>query len=201
MPVVRGDTVFALLQRAHRRGISWQALRELVAMVKAAADGLAHAHDRGVIHRDVKPQNLMTSTHGGTFVLDWGMAAVRAALGRVATAAWQPLDTGAFAHSVVVTVKGTIADMAPEQARGEAEMGPAADVYGLGSTLFEVLAGAAPRTGSGRSMAAQAREGRRPTWPPAHRAPAALVALTNDCLHPNAKERPTAATLALRLGL
>ena len=95
----------------------------------AVADALAHAHDRGVVHRDIAPGNIMLTPAGTVKVLDFGIA--RAARG--STRSGSP-----SAH-------GTAAYVAPEQARGEAS-DQRADVYALGAVLYELLAGRPPFT-------------------------------------------------------
>jgi len=98
-------------------------------LMLAAAAGLDHAHNHGVLHRDVKPDNLMFTSTGQLKVTDFGIAKVVAGDKTVATADG--------------TVVGTPAYMAPEQAEGDA-VGPAADVYACGTILFELLTGRLP---------------------------------------------------------
>ena len=100
---------------------------EAVRLVIQACHGLAHAHAQGLVHRDVKPQNLLLRDDGVLKVADFGIA--RAA------------ETTALTQ--VGTVLGTAAYLAPEQALGE-EVTPAADVYALGAVLYELLAGRPP---------------------------------------------------------
>jgi serine/threonine-protein kinase len=100
---------------------------EAVALAAQACDGLAHAHAAGLVHRDVKPHNLLLRRDGTLKVADFGIA--RAA--------------EATALTQVGTVLGTAAYLAPEQAAGE-EITAAADVYSLGAVLYELLAGRPP---------------------------------------------------------
>lgn len=106
---------------------------------------IAAAHYRGVIHRDLKPQNVMLGARGETFVMDWGLARV---LGR-AESQERPislapdLTSGTDAGPV-----GTPSYMSPEQAWGEREqIDEKSDVWGLGALLFELLTGRAPFVG------------------------------------------------------
>jgi len=101
--------------------------KEAVGLVLQACRGLAHAHAAGLVHRDVKPQNLLLREDGTVKVADFGIA--RAAETTVLTE--------------VGTVLGTAAYLSPEQALGE-EVTPAADVYSLGAVLYELLAGQPP---------------------------------------------------------
>ena len=95
----------------------------------AAASALHHAHGRGVLHRDVKPENLLFSAQGVMKVGDFGIAKV--------------LDGGMTMATRQGQVLGTPSYMAPEQAMGE-PVGPATDLYALGVTIYEFLSGALP---------------------------------------------------------
>jgi serine/threonine protein kinase len=97
-------------------------------LARQAAAGLAYAHEQGVVHRDIKPENLLVMPQGTVKILDFGLAAVADLASRKTRAG---------------TLLGTPAYMPPQQARGEA-VGPAADVYSLGATLYEMLSGQAP---------------------------------------------------------
>jgi eukaryotic-like serine/threonine-protein kinase len=100
---------------------------EAVALVTQACQGLAHAHAAGLVHRDVKPHNLLLRSDGTLKVADFGIA--RAA--------------EATALTQVGTVLGTAAYLAPEQAAGE-EVTAATDIYALGAVLYELLTGRPP---------------------------------------------------------
>jgi len=98
------------------------------------ADGVAHAHARGVVHRDLKPGNVLVDAHDRVCVLDFGVARILEP-----TAACDPTLTQ---HGQLI---GTLRSMSPEQARGDsAAIGPATDVHALGLLVFEVLTGHRP---------------------------------------------------------
>jgi tetratricopeptide (TPR) repeat protein len=150
MPVVQGwdldDVVRKLVQRDPAT-VAEFALPCLIAILIAVGDAVANAHARGVVHRDLKSQNIMLGRFGEVFVLDWGIAKL---MGRPATEARQSVsepgrrvDLAIDAESVPTlsgTVIGTPGYMAPEQARGETDVvGFAADVYALGVILYQLL--------------------------------------------------------------
>jgi serine/threonine-protein kinase len=104
-------------------------LRGGVAALEQAARGVQAAHDAGVVHRDLKPGNILVTESGETKVLDFGLA-------RTAGTATPLTREG--------TVMGTFCYMAPEQARGEPSVSGRADIYALGAILYEILAGRPP---------------------------------------------------------
>src|SRR4051794_29565417 len=99
------------------------------AVTLATLSALHYAHQRGVLHRDVKPENLMFSSKGDLKVTDFGIAKVVGGAATVATRAGDVLGTPAY--------------MAPEQAMGE-ELSPATDIYAVGTVLYELLSGTLP---------------------------------------------------------
>jgi tetratricopeptide (TPR) repeat protein len=122
----------------------------LVPAILAVAEAIAYAHSRGVVHRDLKPHNVLVGPFGETVVLDWGLAKeVRAVAESAASRSGSgerpdhPADRIGETTATGALV-GTLAYMAPERFNGEAgdERG---DVYGLGAILYRVLAGRVPR--------------------------------------------------------
>jgi len=122
MEHVEGETLADLLARRDRLPPE-----EAGGLAFQAAHGLAHAHAAGLVHRDVKPQNLLLREDGTLKIADFGIA--RAAEGTSLTQAG--------------TVLGTAAYLSPEQALGE-DVTPATDVYSLGAVLYELLTGRPP---------------------------------------------------------
>ena len=116
----------------------------LLPHVQAAIDAVAHAHARGVIHRDLKPANILVGEHGETVVIDWGLAKVIGEPDDPATRDSMPSDS---LQTQMGSVFGTPGFMAPEQARGD-EIGTHGDVYALGATLYQLLAGTPPHSGN-----------------------------------------------------
>jgi len=132
--------------------------------VTQVAHTLGFAHARGVVHRDVKPDNVLIAGHGEVVVVDWGIAKVEGA-SDVGSALSGPSGSGdAGTRSTLHgSVLGTPAYMAPEQARGEiAAIDARTDVFAVGAMLYQVLSGRAPYEGATTaSTLAAALEGRR----------------------------------------
>jgi serine/threonine protein kinase len=180
MECVEGETLATVLSR--RRRLPW---REAVALALQACAGLQHAHDAGLVHRDVKPQNLLLREDGTVKLVDFGIA--RAAE-----------ETGLTQAG---TILGTAAYLSPEQAAGE-EVTAAADVYSLGAVLYEVLTGRTPYTFETLAELAyrQANEPIEPVRELAPDVPTAVEDVVMRCLARNPAYRPSsAAELAAQL--
>src|SRR5262245_16488370 len=112
--------------------------REAADLVAAVADALQYAHEQGVIHRDVKPSNIMIGDDGGPCVMDFGLA---------------KREAGEITMTVEGQVLGTPAYMSPEQARGEGHaVDGRGDVYSLGVVLYQLLTGELPFRGTQRML-------------------------------------------------
>ncbi len=114
--------------------------RTLLTRLVDVSQAIAFAHTRGVIHRDLKPGNIMLGDFGEVYVLDWGIARI---IGEepATSAATSDVEIGeGVAETQTGSVLGTLGYMPPEQVRGE-RVDPSADVYALGCILFEILTG------------------------------------------------------------
>jgi tetratricopeptide (TPR) repeat protein/tRNA A-37 threonylcarbamoyl transferase component Bud32 len=134
MPFVEGESLRARLDREGELAVS-----EAVRILREVADALAHAHARGIVHRDIKPDNvLLTERHA--LVADFGVAK-----------AIHDGQAGAHAGEGTLTsvgfTLGTPAYMAPEQAAGDSHIDQRADIYALGVMAYEMLAGERPFAG------------------------------------------------------
>ncbi len=109
----------------------------LLAAFQDLLEALAYLHGRGVVHRDVKPENLLVDQHGRARLLDFDLAI------RVA----QPEGAAPAAAAVTAAVAGTIAYLSPEQAAG-APASPASDLYAVGVMLYAALTGEVPYSGT-----------------------------------------------------
>jgi len=141
MERVRGHTLDDILQK-RKAPIE---MRESLATVAQAADGLAYAHSMGVIHRDIKPANLMIAENGVLKIMDFGIARVR----------------GSQRLTRTGSIVGTLAYMAPEQLRGE-EGDEASDLYSLAIVLYEMLSGNPPFSATSEYDLMQAQINQRP---------------------------------------
>jgi eukaryotic-like serine/threonine-protein kinase len=141
MELVRGHTLDDILKKRNAP----LDVRESLAIIAQAADGLAYAHSMGVIHRDVKPSNLMIAESGVLKIMDFGIARVRGS---------QRLTRSG-------SIVGTLAYMAPEQLRGE-EGDESCDLYSLAIVLYEMLSGSPPFNATSDYELMQAQINTRP---------------------------------------
>jgi eukaryotic-like serine/threonine-protein kinase len=128
MPFVDGESLRVRLDREH-----CLAVPETIEIARAVASALAYAHGCGVVHRDIKPDNIMLH-QGEAMVTDFGIAKAFAAIGQETLT-----STG--------LIVGTPSYMSPEQAAGEVEVDGRSDIYSLGCVIFEMLAGERPFLG------------------------------------------------------
>src|SRR5262249_48404925 len=148
MRFIRGETLKEAVDRwmSSSASESERALqyRQLLARFMAACHAIAYAHSRGVLHRDVKPANIMLGPYGETLVVDWGLAKAvgKGELSGSEDQVLAPASVSASTPTRVGAVLGTPQFMSPEQASGLLEhLGPASDVYSLGATLYYMLTG------------------------------------------------------------
>src|SRR5262249_45230492 len=111
-------------------------------------NAVAYAHSRGVLHRDLKPGNIMLGKYGETLIVDWGLAKSVGRSEQTRTteeSTLHPSSGSDWAATVMGTGIGTPRYMSPEQAAGRLDLlGPASDIYSLGATFYALLTGTAP---------------------------------------------------------
>ncbi|MBX7074897.1 MAG: protein kinase [Pirellulales bacterium] len=152
---------------------------EAARWVKQIAEGVEHAHSRGVLHRDLKPSNILLTTEETPKISDFGLAKLLNEE-RDLTFTGEPLGTACY--------------MAPEQAIG-VDAGPATDIYGLGAILYELLTGEPPHGGANRAETMLLVRGASPTPPRAlaGRIPRDLEAVCLKCLEKEPARRYASA--------
>ncbi len=146
MRVVRGNTLWALLHDPERPPGSSERLGELIEVFLKVCDAVAYAHSRGVVHRDIKPDNIMVGPYGAVYLMDWGLAKVQraAAPGLVDV----PRPPGSPLTKVKEGAVGTPSYMPPEQARGEQHnVDTRSDIFALGAVLYHIVTGKMPYPG------------------------------------------------------
>ena len=181
MEYVEGEALSDLLR--HRRRLDPD---EAAALTRQACAGLETAHKAGLVHRDIKPQNLLLTPNGTLKIADFGIA--------------RSIDDTRLTREG--TVLGTAAYLAPEQAAGEA-VTPAADIYSLGAVLYELLTGRPPYEAQSLvELASKQREGSiMPVRELVPDVPARLEDAVMHALARSADYRPeSAATFAHELG-
>lgn len=170
----------------------------LLPVIIQVAHTLGFAHDRGIVHRDVKPDNVMVGEHGEVWVVDWGIAKVSGRQESLATAAPE-----GHAHTQRGSLLGTPAFMAPEQARGDVDAIDArTDVFALGAILYALFTGRAPNDGDDlTTILAAALTGKRPALAAvAPATPDPLVAIVERAMSQDPAARfPNASSLARAL--
>ena len=173
MPLVEGESVRARLRRDGELPVP-----EAVRVLRDVADALSYAHRHGVVHRDIKPDNVLLSDHHA-LVTDFGVA--------------KALDAASRHSTLTATglVLGTPAYMAPEQAAADPHTDHRADIYALGVLGYEILAGRPPFAGPSAQaiVAAQLTQAATPLAEVRPSVPPALAALVMRCLEKRPADR------------
>jgi eukaryotic-like serine/threonine-protein kinase len=184
MPLIEGESLRAKLAREGELPIT-----ETVRILRDVADALAYAHEHGVVHRDIKPDNVLIARHHAV-VTDFGVAKALSD------------STGKSSLTSAGVALGTPAYMAPEQAAADPHADHRCDIYALGALGYEMLTGRPPFTGATPQhvLAAQVTETPEPVTRRRATVPAALAALVMRCLEKSAADRcQTAGELVQQL--
>ncbi len=189
MRFIRGDTLKETVDRfrqdeslrrdAGRRSLE---LRKLLRRFDDVCNAVDYAHGRGVLHRDIKPRNVIVGRHGETLLVDWGLAKV---MGRSdqdeGEGTLTPSDASGSTETLPGRAMGTAAFMSPEQAAGDLDrLAPQSDVYSLGATLYYILTGRPPVLGDVGEVLRKTQEGDFP--PPRQIDPSIFKPLEAVCL-------------------
>ena len=163
MRFIKGDSLMTAIEQyyklhaesGHRAGPDVDPqFRQLMRRYYDVCNAIEYAHSRGVLHRDLKPGNIMLGKYGETLVVDWGLAKAMGTTGESAgprsvedEVPLVPASGSGSAETLPGSALGTPAYMSPEQALGRLDLlGPPSDVYSLGATLYCLLTGRAPFT-------------------------------------------------------
>ncbi len=155
MRFIRGDNLKEAVKRFHQAesgqrdpGKRMVAFRQLLGRFLDVCNAMAYAHARGVLHRDLKPGNIMLGQYGETLVVDWGLAKLVSQKETATTVQERPMSLSSSSNSTETkagSALGTPQFMSPEQAAGRLDLlGPFSDVYSLGATLYYLLTDKAP---------------------------------------------------------
>ena len=190
MRFIRGETLVDAIKAFHAsenagkdNGERDVAFQKLLRSFLSICQTMAYAHSRGVIHRDIKPGNVMIGPYGETLLVDWGLAKL---LGMPEGSSeysqrWRESACRRLLEPDSGVVKGSPAYMSPEQAAGKGdEIGPASNIYSLGTTLYALLTGRPPFTGPILEVLAEVKAGLFP--PPRQVRPNVPPALEAVCL-------------------
>jgi eukaryotic-like serine/threonine-protein kinase len=179
MPYVEGES---LRQRLAQGQLP---IPEVVSVLRDVLRALSYAHGRGIVHRDIKPDNVLLSA-GAAVVTDFGIA-------KAISAARTQGDSTALTQTG--TSIGTPAYMSPEQAAGDPDIDARADLYALGCMAYELLTGQPPFAGksAARIIAAHITESPRPIDELRPDVPAALAKIVTHCLAKRPEDRPLSA--------
>jgi WD40 repeat protein/serine/threonine protein kinase len=209
MRLVRGENFKDAIARYHAGrgagpdpGARSLELRNLLRRFLDVCNAIDYAHTRGVLHRDVKPGNVMVGKHGETMVIDWGLAKAAGredGVARSEDGTLRPESGSDSGETAPGSLLGTPAYMSPEQAAGRLDrLGAVSDVYSLGATLYHLLTGRPPFAGNAAEVVPQVVEG---TFTPPRQVNRAVPAgLEAVCLKAMAREPggryPSAKALA-----
>jgi serine/threonine protein kinase/formylglycine-generating enzyme required for sulfatase activity len=160
MKEIRGRSLLEVIEELHAASDgtwgttpSGWTLNRLITVFQQVCEAVAYAHSRGVLHRDLKPTNVMVGAFGEVVVMDWGLAKIAGSVsGPISSNSAIQVVTSRSRGNMFQTRSGSVAGtpnyMPPEQARGDhGRIGPWSDVYSLGALLYEILADRAPYDG------------------------------------------------------
>ncbi|MGB0578147.1 MAG: serine/threonine-protein kinase [Limisphaerales bacterium] len=197
MKRIQGESLRTILRRKED---PWP-LHRLLRIFMAICDTIAYAHTRGVIHRDLKPDNIMVGQFGEVVVIDWGVARIlnvedrSSCVGTARVTSIRQTDGTDTLVTLSGNIVGTPQYLSPEQACGNEITDGRGDVFGLGAILYEILALRPIYAGTDVSqLLTQAREGKIAGLPPDERTPASLIPVVTRALARDAADRYATAS-------
>lgn len=159
MRLVRGENLKTRINDFHEKRrkqkitMASVEFRNLIDRLTDVAQTINYAHSRGVLHRDLKPDNIMLGQYGETLVIDWGLAKIKAESDNPASNDSDPLELSNFDYGETQqgTALGTLGYSPPEQVAGRVdEIDERSDIFGLGAILFNILTDSTPIATAGR---------------------------------------------------
>ena len=150
MPFLDEGTLEEAINEFHKEHHSYRAnepqFRDLLSRYVSACKTIAYAHSRGVVHRDLKPHNVMLGRYGETLVIDWGLAEKSRREHHHRLSGEQSVEVRGSNSASSSSGGYTPQYASPEQMDGTVEIGPASDVYSLGAVLYKLVCGTTPLT-------------------------------------------------------
>ncbi len=207
MKLIEGRSLKVWIEEFHASEARSTDLPTLLRILCQVCEAVSYAHEQGVIHRDLKPDNIMVGKFNQVWVVDWGLAKLEDCAARRSSPGEVTKQEIASGHQPFETQAGQICGtpvyMAPEQARGLVdEITPLVDVYSAGAVLYEILSGCPPYAGlSSDQVLERLRAGRFPSLVArALPIPAPLRSVVRRAMVPNPLDRyQTAHNLAADL--
>ncbi|MDC1436252.1 serine/threonine protein kinase [Gammaproteobacteria bacterium] len=199
MKLVHGYTLREILDYRERYD-----LNQLVEVIIQVAYAIEYAHAHGVVHRDVKPENILVGPFSEVVLMDWGLAKVWKKDGSDAALTEDNKDT--ISDDLSITrrgkLQGTIIHMSPEQIDKDPNIDGRTDIYSLGTILYEILTGSSPSTGDTMNQMIDSVKNQEPV-PPSEASkfhvPALLDKATMACLKKKPDDRLQSANELIRL--
>jgi len=207
MKLVHGYTLRELLDYRERYDLS-----QLMEVIVQILHALTYAHSRGVVHRDIKPDNILVGPYGEVLLLDWGLAKVwrQHPHDNTNTTEVLPSSTSMNHDDNLKTdrsmtgegkLQGTLMYMSPEQLNRSPDINLHADIYSIGVLLYEIISGVTPFQGTHvQTLVNQIKED-MPAAPISKlpiKAPPELIILCMQCLAKSPEDRPESAEELLR---
>ena len=198
MKLVHGYTFREIMNYRERYDLS-----QLLDIVIQVAYALEYAHTHGVVHRDIKPDNILVGPFGEVLLLDWGLAKVRSEDGT--TAAFDELDSLASSEDKSMTgfqkLQGTVCYMSPEQMEKSPNIDGRTDIYSLGVLLYEAITGRTAAVGDTVDQVIASTKNDVPPTPSELTklpVPALLDKLIMHCIQKNPDDRPQTMAEVIR---